>query len=92
VDCKAFSKATEIASASMTGIDGYGFEMSAKTNDGPRPVRLASPKPVSTPEKRARGPDLDISMLEGTPGASWADGRSRKSQRMNRTRNALTGG
>ena len=49
--CKAFSKATEITSASMTGIDRYGFEMSAKTSEGPRPVRLAFPTPVSTPEE-----------------------------------------
>jgi putative heme iron utilization protein len=48
--CKAFSKATEITSASMTGIDQYGFEMSAKTNEGPRPVRLAFARPVSTTE------------------------------------------
>jgi putative heme iron utilization protein len=48
--CKAFSKATDISSASMTGIDRYGFEMSAKTNEGFRPVRLAFPRPVSTPE------------------------------------------
>ena len=48
--CKAFSKATDITSASMTGIDRYGFEMSAKTNDGPRSVRLPFATPVSTPE------------------------------------------
>jgi putative heme iron utilization protein len=48
--CKAFSKATEVTSASMTGIDRYGFEMSAKTNAGPRPVRLAFASPVSTAE------------------------------------------
>ena len=48
--CQAFSKATEITVASMTGIDRYGFEMSAKTKDGPRPVRLAFATPVSTPE------------------------------------------
>ena len=48
--CKAFSTATEITIASMTGIDRYGFEMSAKTQDGPRPVRLAFATPVSTPE------------------------------------------
>ena len=48
--CKAFSKATEITVASMTGIDRYGFEMSATTKDGPRPVRLAFATPVSTPE------------------------------------------
>lgn len=49
--CKAFSKANELTSASMTGIDRYGFEMSAQTSEGPRPVRLAFPKPVSTPEE-----------------------------------------
>jgi putative heme iron utilization protein len=49
--CKAFSKATDISSASMTGIDRYGFEMSAVTPEGPRPVRLAFTRPVSTPEE-----------------------------------------
>src|SRR5579862_5206816 len=34
--CKAFSKATDITAAKMTGVDRYGFEMSAKTADGPR--------------------------------------------------------
>jgi putative heme iron utilization protein len=59
--CKAFSKATEITSASMTGIDRYGIEMSAKTNEGPRPVRLAFARPVSTPDQ-ARA--VLISMLK----------------------------
>ena len=49
--CKAFSKATDITSATMTGVDRYGFDMSAKTPDGPRPVRVAFPKPVRTPEE-----------------------------------------
>ena len=49
--CKAFSKATEISAAIMTGVDRYGFEMSAKTKEGPRPVRLAFAVPVSTPEE-----------------------------------------
>jgi putative heme iron utilization protein len=49
--CKAFSKATAITSASMTGVDRYGFEMSAKTKEGARPVRLAFAKPVTTPEE-----------------------------------------
>jgi putative heme iron utilization protein len=48
--CKAFSKATEITSASMTGIDRYGFEMSAKTRKGPRPIRLAFNTPLHTPK------------------------------------------
>ena len=37
----------------MTGIDRYGFEMSAVTGEGPRPVRLAFPEPIST-SKQAR--------------------------------------
>ena len=49
--CKAFSRATDITSASMTGIDRYGFEMSVMTSQGPRPVRLAFETPVSTPER-----------------------------------------
>jgi len=49
--CRAFSKATEITAASMTGVDRYGFEMSAMTALGPRPVRLAFGTPVSTPEE-----------------------------------------
>jgi putative heme iron utilization protein len=49
--CRAFSKATAVAAASMTGIDRYGFEMSARTAEGPRPVRLAFAKPVTTPEE-----------------------------------------
>ena len=48
--CKAFSKATDITSATMTGVDRYGFDMSAKTPDGPRPVRVAFPESVRTPE------------------------------------------
>ena len=35
----------------MTGVDRYGFEMSAVTTEGPRPVRLAFPGAVSTPEE-----------------------------------------
>ena len=49
--CQAFSKATDITSATMTGVDRYGFEMSAKTPEGPRPVRVAFAEPVSTPEE-----------------------------------------
>jgi putative heme iron utilization protein len=49
--CKAFSKATDISSASMTGVDRYGFEMSAMTREGARPVRLAFPAPVTTPQE-----------------------------------------
>ena len=49
--CKAFSKATDINAASMTGVDRYGFEMSAVTAEGPQPVRLAFPATVRTPEE-----------------------------------------
>jgi putative heme iron utilization protein len=35
----------------MTGLDQYGFEMSAKTAAGPRPVRVAFATPVRTPEE-----------------------------------------
>ena len=49
--CRAFSEATELKSASMTGIDRYGFEMSAQTREGPQPVRLAFAKTVTTPEE-----------------------------------------
>ena len=49
--CRAFSKATDITAASMTGVDRYGFEMSAVTAEGPRPVRLAFADPVGTPEQ-----------------------------------------
>jgi len=49
--CKAFSKATDVTSATMTGVDRYGFDISAKTAEGPRPVRVAFPGPVSTAEQ-----------------------------------------
>lgn len=49
--CKAFSKATDVTAATMTGVDRYGFEMSARTAKGPRPVRLAFATPVSTPDE-----------------------------------------
>jgi heme oxygenase (biliverdin-IX-beta and delta-forming) len=49
--CKAFSRATDTTSATMTGLDQYGFDMSAKTAEGPRPVRVAFAKPVKTPEE-----------------------------------------
>jgi putative heme iron utilization protein len=49
--CKAFSKAADIGSASMTNIDRYGFEMSAMTEEGPRPIRLAFTRPIATPEE-----------------------------------------
>jgi len=48
--CKAFSRATAVTAATMTGLDRYGFEMSAKTPEGPGPVRVAFARPVRTPE------------------------------------------
>ena len=32
----------------MVGVDRYGFEMSALTAEGPRPIRLAFSQPVTT--------------------------------------------
>jgi putative heme iron utilization protein len=49
--CKAFSKATDITAATMTGVDRYGFDMSVKTAEGPRPVRLAFAGPLRTPDE-----------------------------------------
>lgn len=49
--CRAFSKATDVTAATMTGVDRYGFEMSAATADGPRPVRVAFATPVTTAEE-----------------------------------------
>ncbi|MQA30601.1 MAG: DUF2470 domain-containing protein [Luteitalea sp.] len=49
--CQAFSKATDITLATMTGVDRYGIEMSAQTPEGPRPVRVAFDRPVSSPEE-----------------------------------------
>jgi len=49
--CRAFSKAIELDAATMTGVDRYGFEMSAITKEGPRPVRVAFPGPVVTAEQ-----------------------------------------
>ena len=48
--CKAFSKAKDARVASMTGVDRYGFEMSAQTDKGPRPIRLAFSRPIETPQ------------------------------------------
>lgn len=39
--CEAFSRAGSVKEATMTGVDRYGFEMSALTDDGPRPIRVA---------------------------------------------------
>ena len=49
--CKVFSKATGITSARMTGVDRYGFELSADTAEGPRPIRVAFAEAVRTAEE-----------------------------------------
>ena len=49
--CKAMSKAKDTSSAVMTQIDRYGFEMSANTSEGPRPIRLAFKKEVANSDE-----------------------------------------
>ena len=44
--CQAFSKADAVSEVKMTGIDRYGFEMSATTDKGPRPIRVAFDQPI----------------------------------------------
>jgi heme iron utilization protein len=63
--CRRFTRATDATAARMTSVDRYGFEMSVTTGKGPRPVRLAFSRAISTPAeareelvalaKRARG-------------------------------------
>ncbi|MGB0640752.1 MAG: HugZ family protein [Myxococcota bacterium] len=45
--CIAFTKAKDFSSVVMNGIDRYGFEMSVKTEQGPRPIRLAFASEIS---------------------------------------------
>ena len=52
--CRALSRASDATAVTMTGIDRYGFEMSVGTAAGRRPVRLAFPRPVGTPEEARR--------------------------------------
>lgn len=52
--CRAFSKAKDTTAATMTGVDRYGFEMSAVTARGPRPIRLAFSTPIHSPEEARR--------------------------------------
>ncbi len=48
--CRELTKATDTTSATMTSVDRYGFEMSAQTGHGPRPIRLAFSAPIATPD------------------------------------------
>jgi putative heme iron utilization protein len=49
--CKAFSRAADTTSATMTSVDRYGFEMSAITGAGPRPIRVAFSRPLAKPDE-----------------------------------------
>lgn len=49
--CLAFTRAADTTEATMTGVDRYGFELSAHTGRGPRPIRLAFSAPISTPQE-----------------------------------------
>jgi putative heme iron utilization protein len=49
--CKIMSKAVDTTEAQLVGVDRYGFEMSAMTAEGPRPIRLPFSKPVSSAEE-----------------------------------------
>jgi heme iron utilization protein len=48
---RTFTRATDATAASMTGVDRYGFEMSATTPAGPRPIRLAFTRAIATPDE-----------------------------------------
>lgn len=48
VMCRGLTRATDTRSATMTSIDRLGFEMSAVTSYGPRPIRLGFDAPIST--------------------------------------------
>jgi len=45
---KAFSLAQEFEAVVMTQVDRYGFEVSVRTAEGPRPVRIAFPEEIGT--------------------------------------------
>lgn len=49
--CRALSRATDTTAATFTGVDRYGFEMSAVTAAGPRPIRLGFSRALATPEE-----------------------------------------
>ncbi|MDG2051917.1 MAG: DUF2470 domain-containing protein [Myxococcota bacterium] len=46
--CRVLTRATDATAATMTAVDRYGFEMSALTGEGPRPIRLAFSEPISS--------------------------------------------
>ncbi len=49
--CRAFSRAAAVESAVLTQVDRYGFEMSAQTPDGARPIRVAFSRPVKSSDE-----------------------------------------
>ena len=49
--CKSLTRATDTTAAVMSGVDRYGFDMSATTGSGPRPIRLAFSREVGTPDQ-----------------------------------------
>src|SRR5690606_32075683 len=51
---RAYTNLGDVDQVTMTGIDRYGFELSAVTADGPRPVRIAFAAPVRDPEGARR--------------------------------------
>ena len=52
--CKGLTKAKDTTAATMTAVDRYGFEMSAITSKGPRPIRLAFSRLIATPAEARR--------------------------------------
>lgn len=46
--CRVYSQAKDTTAAVMTEVDRYGFEMSATTAAGPRPIRLGFSRPLAT--------------------------------------------
>jgi putative heme iron utilization protein len=47
---RALAGVADAASATMTAVDRYGFEIAAVTPNGPRAARLAFDVAVATPE------------------------------------------
>jgi len=45
--CLAFSRAESVSEVTMTGIDRYGFELSAMTPNGRRPIRVGFDAPIA---------------------------------------------
>ncbi|MGE0784617.1 MAG: HugZ family protein [Sandaracinaceae bacterium] len=47
---RAFTRAKDATTATMTAVDRYGFELSVATERGPRPARIAFDDDVTTPD------------------------------------------